>query len=137
MGKRRLSETLNPVIQELDISKAPTVGEETILTCNIYSLYDVSDFSTQITFRKRTVGNKTRKVSGDNLLVDGVLNWTGNVSKDVPSQFSATIKFPEEGDWQIHVQGNYPTSEKYAFSDEMHLHVSHDLSYFGWKDSRQ
>jgi hypothetical protein len=62
------------------------------------------------------------------------LSWTGNVSKDVPSQFSATIKFPEDGDWLIHVQADYPINDIPGFGKDMYINISQDLSYFGWKD---
>ncbi|MBN1189587.1 MAG: hypothetical protein JXA46_07540 [Dehalococcoidales bacterium] len=128
-----------PVIMILDISKAPKPGEEVILTCNIHSFYDdLSDFPAQITFSKRTSGNKTTRVSGDRLLVEGELNWVGDLRKGA-NQFSAVIKFPEEGDWKIYVGNNYPVQYNYTVNgqhilgDNLELHVSKKLSYFGWK----
>ena len=123
-------ELLRPVIVELDISRAPLVNEEAVLNCYVTSLYNVSDFDINITFRIRQDGNKTDKVSGEHILINGDLSWSGKLSKDFPTQFSSTIKFPWKGDWWIHVQGNYPTSEHAGFADDIRIHVTSDLSYF-------
>lgn len=122
-----------PVILILDISKAPRPGEEVTLTCNIHSFYDISDFPAQITFMKRIDSNNLIKVSADNLLVNGSLNWTGNLPKGA-NQFSTVIRFPEEGDWEIHVQSDYPMNGQPGFADNLRLHVSNNLSYYGWKN---
>jgi hypothetical protein len=132
MSKRILSESQNPVIQELDISRTPRTGEEAVLTCYIYSLAENQDFSTQITFRKRTDGDNTERIPGDILLVAGTLIWKGDLKKDEPAQFSATIKFPKEGDWQIHADGNYPKSSKLGFYDDIRMKITNNRGSFGW-----
>ena len=129
-------ELLHPIITELDLSQAPLVGEEAVLTCYIFSINDVSDFYIEITFSKRQEGNKSTKVSGEHLLVSGDLSWSGNLSKDAPTQFSATIQFPSKGDWQISAQWKYPTSENINVFDFIRIHIASDLSYFGVKDWR-
>jgi hypothetical protein len=132
LGKPAPSEA-NPVLIHLDISKAPQPGEESVLTCNINSFYDLSDFPVQVTFFKRVDANNQTIVPGDKLLVNGSLNWTGNINKGA-NQVSASIKFPEEGDWEIHVQSDYPLNGQPGFADNLRLHVVKQLSYFGWKD---
>jgi hypothetical protein len=135
-GDRRLGlSEIHPEIMLLDISKSPRIGEEAILTCQIYSLYDVSDFPVQVTFEKRTGGRQTKGVSGDILLLNGLLNWTGNIKRDNPTLFSATIKFPEEGDWAIHAQSDYLINGQPGLADNLRLHISDKLSYFGWMES--
>jgi hypothetical protein len=132
-GNRTMSlGELDPVILILDISKTPQPGEEAILTCNIYSFYELYDFPVKITFRKRIDSNNSTKVPGDKLLVNGSLNWKGNLKKGA-NQVSATIKFPEEGDWEIHVQSDYPLNGQPGFADNLRLHIAKSLSYFGWK----
>lgn len=135
LGRPTLSTDLHPIITELDISKAPKVGEETLLTCHVSSLYDIPDFSVQITFRKRTDGDRTEAVPENNLLINGSLSWKGDLKKDTPPQLYATIKFPESGDWWIHVQGNYPATDRPGIADEIKLNVNRNRGYFGWENS--
>jgi hypothetical protein len=128
-----LSETLYPIAPRLDISKAPRVGEETVLSCKIYSLDNVNDFSTQIIFRKTIDGGRFEGISGDKLLVNGSLEWQGDLNKDQPRQFSSTIKFPEAGQWLIHVQGESPAVKKAGIANEIRLTVGKNKSFFGWE----
>ncbi|MDD5700865.1 MAG: hypothetical protein PHU23_02340 [Dehalococcoidales bacterium] len=134
LSERVPNELFEPVVLELDISRIPGVGEEALITCVIRSLHDVTDFTAEITFIRRTDDNPWLKVSGDNLLVDGDLKWEGNLKQDEPVEFSATIKLPEGGDWQIYAFGDYPTNEMIGFSDNIKMNISGNIRSFGWKE---
>ncbi|NLD51217.1 MAG: hypothetical protein GX660_29120, partial [Clostridiaceae bacterium] len=134
LSERVPNELFEPVVLELDISRIPGVGEEALITCVIRSLHDVTDFTAEITFIRRTDDNPWLKVSGDNLLVDGDLKWEGNLKQDEPVEFSATIKLPEGGDWQIYAFGDYPTNEMIGFSDNIKMNISGNIRSFGWEE---
>ena len=125
---------VNPVVLELDISKIPKVGEETTLSCRISSLYDLSNFSAKINFSKKLGDKSTQKIPRENLLLEGDLRWDGDIEKDKPIEFSALIKLPDEGDWEIYASGDYPTNERSGFSDRIYLTIADEKSYYGWKD---
>jgi hypothetical protein len=129
---RVLNESSDPILLALDISKAPKVGEEAILTCRITSLQDVPDFPTNITFstwQKATTGTP---IPGTELLVKGDLAWRGNLKAGEAVEFSATIKFPETGDWLIHGQGSILTNGT-GSADEIKMTITRDRGSFGWK----
>jgi hypothetical protein len=129
---RVLNESSDPILLALDISKAPKLGEEAVLTCRITSLHDVADLPTKITFstwQKATTGTE---IPGTNLLVNGDLEWRGSLKVGEPIEFSATIKFPEEGDWLIHGQGDILTNGT-GSADEIRMNITRDRGSFGWK----
>lgn len=126
-----------PVLMDLDIDKAPKVGEEAIITCTINSLYDVDDFKTQISFDHRTADTIQVQIPGDDFLVDGNLRWQGDLKKGSPITLRATIKFPEEGDWNIGIRGNSLEREKQlkdGYGNVMRVSIAADRGCFGWPD---
>jgi hypothetical protein len=131
-----LSERFNPVIMELDIAKPPKAGEEVALTCTMASFSDFPNYSMTIAFSRRLADGSTISVPASQLLVKGDYQWQGNLQKGQPAVFTATIKFPENGDWRIHVQRNSQkgiVDNKPGYSDELKLTVSSSTSYYGWK----
>jgi hypothetical protein len=136
---RTLNETSDPILLMLNISKAPKVGEESILTCRITSLHDIADFPTTITFTKWQKATTGTEVPGNDLLVKGDLAWRGSLKSGQSVEFSSTIKFPEEGDWLIHGQGNILTTNigNNAFSNEIRMTINRDRGSYGWKSYPQ
>ena len=131
-----LSEQFDPVILELDISKAPKVGEEFTLTCTIASLHDVPDYSLSFTFYQRLPDNNLIQVPGANLLVKGELQWRGNLKQAEPTVFTTTIKFPEEGDFEIYAGGISPTNinnQKGEDADILDITIKSTISFYGWQ----
>ena len=125
-----------PIIIELDIPKAPLVGEEATLTCTIASLHDVPDFSETIDFYKRLPNGGEEKANSADFLVSGSLTWQGNLKQVEPTVFSVVIKFPKEGEWEIYAEGNSQEriNKQYAgYCDTMEIGISSIRSYFGWK----
>ena len=131
-----LSEQFDPVMMELDISKAPKAGEEVTMTCTIASLHDVPDFSATIDFYKRLPNGGIEKANSADFLVSGSLTWQGNLKQVEPAVFSVVIKFPKEGEWEIYAEGNSQEriNKQYAgYCDTMEIGISSIRSYFGWK----
>ena len=135
-GRGTLSE-LHPVIMELDISKAPRVGEEAILTCRISSLHDVSNFSTELRFFRRRKDNSILTITPASLLVNGVAEREFNLQANETVEFSATIKFPEEGDWWIYAEGiseEDRTNHTGGYADNLRMTITGEKSFFSWQE---
>jgi hypothetical protein len=131
-GHPTLNETITPIIVEADISKAPRVGEEVTVTANIVSLHDVPNFSAYFNFVNRS---SRQRVPASTVLVSGQSNWTGDLKANQTVQFSANIKLPETGEWEIYVEGN--SKENLAnhfggYANSILITIEPDKSYFGW-----
>jgi hypothetical protein len=116
-----------PLTLGLDISKAPRVGEEVILSCRVNSLIDVSDFSIQWSFYKGK-----EKVPEANLLTSKDLGWKTDIKKGEPVIFSTAIKFPTDGDWQIFAGGKSGTKFITGAGDNLKFTITSTRSYFVW-----
>jgi hypothetical protein len=135
VSDKTLNDSSNPVIIQLDISKPPMVGEEATLTCTITALYDEPDFFAQITFLK-SPGIQTDVPLSD-FLVSGDLEWQGDLKSQTPVTFSAIIKFPEEGEWQINAFGNSlvrKNAQFLGFTDGINITITKNKAYYGWKE---
>lgn len=124
----------DPVTLELDISKLPSVGEEALLTCRISSIIDYPDYSARVSFWKRVEGQQISEVPEDSILVDGDLKWGGDLEEGESVEFSATIKFPEEGDWEIRAFGEHPKYPGNFFTDTIQISIRTDRQFFGWEE---
>jgi len=80
-----------PIGVDLEMSKAPKLNEIVELTCTVNSVFDMD--------MPNCVANV--ELPNGAVKVDGDLSWSGAIEKDIPVQFSATIKFVEEGVWVI------------------------------------
>jgi hypothetical protein len=83
-----VDETSSPIV-DLSISHAPLVNEPAEITCTVTTLIDYSDMNAQIVL---TYG-------GD--LVDGSLEWHGDLVANVPATFSAQVVFTHSGYYKI------------------------------------
>jgi hypothetical protein len=131
-GGEAVPNELRPVIMELNISKAPLVGEEAVVTCRIDSLHDVTDFSAQVIFWLKNE-KSFLKIPVEQVLVDGDLGWTGDLKQGQPVEFSATVKLPEYGYWDIYAYGNSLENESNhmdGHADNIYMTVGNELSYF-------
>jgi hypothetical protein len=61
------------------------------------------------------------------VLAGGSLNWEGNMTGE-PMDFSATIKFPYEGNWRIRASSTQRSRDE----DSIYLNITEDSSSFGW-----
>jgi hypothetical protein len=132
-----VAEGLNPIALEADISMPPKVGEEAVITCRIKSLNDVPDFSAQFKFfKRRTDVDGALPVLSEKLLVQGDLSWKGDLKANQTTEFSATIKFPETGEWQVYASGNFLARESIkmgGFAESILINISDDISSYGWE----
>jgi hypothetical protein len=124
----------DPVYLELDISKAPIVGEQVIVTCRIISLHDVPDFSAYVKFWKEPFKGYA---PASDLLISGNLTWKGNLKAKQPVEFNSTIKFPSEGDWAIFAEGNSLENYKNQMTGvatSIKMNITPERGSFGWKE---
>jgi hypothetical protein len=120
---------------ELDISKAPRVGEEVILTCKMISLQDADNFTAKIEFSKRQNDGSLFTVSSNNLVQKGDIQWTGNLKKGESVTFTTSVKFPEAGNWEIYAQENSEQNiknQKIGAADSIKFNIGELRSSFGW-----
>lgn len=104
-----------------------------MLTCRITSLNDVPDFFAHISLFKR---HEIKDIPFSSFLINGDLEWQGDLKQMTPVEFSAVIKFPEEGEWRIYAEGNSLLREEMelsGFVDDILLTVTDEKSYYGWK----
>ena len=102
VGSRTGSSTIGQVTTTLDLSRPPRVGEPIELTWSIVSAKDVKQASVWIDFYLMTPGRaEATTIPEESILVTGDVHWEGSLQKHTPVSSSATIIFPEEGDWQI------------------------------------
>jgi len=102
-----------------------------LLTCRITSLNDVPDFFAHISLFKR---HEIKDIPFSSFLINGDLEWQGDLKQMTPVEFSAVIKFPEEGEWRIYAEGNSLLREEMelsGFVDDILLTVTDEKSYYG------
>jgi hypothetical protein len=84
-----VDETSSPIVA-LSISHAPLVNEPAEITCTLTTLIDYPDMNAQIT-----------SIYGDLALVDGSLEWHGDLAANMPATFSAQVVFTRSGVYEI------------------------------------
>jgi hypothetical protein len=131
-GPQRTLDEDNPTVLTLDIPKIPKAGEEVIISCCIESLLDGPGYSAKIEFARRLGDGSIDKIPGGSLLVDGDLEWRGNLKKGEPVKFSATVIFPENGDWRIQVLGDNLEFPGNLLLDTIEMHINDNKGYYGW-----
>jgi hypothetical protein len=123
-GYQKIPTLDNPYSIGLDISKAPKAGEEVTLSCRVLSLIDMTDFSLQWLFSKRT-GESLQEIPST------------DIKKGEPVVFSTTIKFPTEGEWEITAIANsveINNMHRAQNGDTIHITITSTRSYFGWAE---
>jgi hypothetical protein len=128
----------NPVRMKLDISRAPRVGEEAVMTCTVNSLHAVNNFKVTPFFDRRTADTIYYHMPGDDLIRNGALSWYGDLKPGVPLVLSAALKFPQEGEWRIQITGkSLPPGRVYidgGYQDYLDITINNTRSYYGWPD---
>ncbi|MFB0556601.1 MAG: hypothetical protein ACETVW_01950, partial [Dehalococcoidia bacterium] len=94
-----------PLSVQVDIPKAPRLDEPVELTWVVNSIRDIGEVEAEIEFY-RMEGTDRVEVLAQDVLVEGDLSWEGSLKKDTLVQLSATIKLPQEGDWEIHARAD-------------------------------
>jgi hypothetical protein len=78
-------------------------NKELNYTASIVSLHDVPDFSAMFDFTNKSA---RQRIPASDIIISGQSNWTGDLKANQVTQFSANIKLPEPGEWEIYVEGN-------------------------------
>ena len=102
----------SPIVLDLVMAKAPRVGEAAIVTCSIKSAFDAPASVATIELPEGAV------------LLDGNLEWSGDLRQDVPVQLSATIRFVEEGEWVIKAVAKHVIDEQNWWGDEDYIYLT-------------
>lgn len=112
---------------ELQLEKAPRLNEPVKLMCTRSARWDIPNEKINVEFQwiepKR---DRVVEVPLEDVLVQGDFNWEAAVTKSVPIEFSAIIKFPHEGKWRIRAVSASPGWE----SDVISLYVTEDFGTF-------
>ena len=102
----------SPLSVTLYMEKAPRLNEAAIVICSVKSIgHDAPNTTAIINLPEGAV------------LVSGNLDWQGDLTADVPVQFSAVIKFVEEGRWIIEAFANHTVDESYGWRDDDYINV--------------
>jgi hypothetical protein len=115
---------------ELRLEKAPRLNEPVKLTCIRRADERDKGVHEKITLEFERVDPKTRwliKVPAQEVLAGGNLNWEGDMTGE-PMEFSATLKFPYEGNWGIYARSTQPPYNM----DNIFLNVGEESGSFGW-----
>jgi hypothetical protein len=115
----------SPLSVDLTMERAPRLNETVVVTCTVKSLgYDAPDTTASINLPEGVV------------LVSGNIDWHGDLNADIPIEFSAVIKFTEEGKWIISAVANHVFSETRWWRDHGYvmLTVNRESGKFGWDD---
>jgi hypothetical protein len=112
---------------ELRLEKAPRLNEPVKLICICRAIRAIPNEKINVEFEwiepKR---DRVVEVPFEDVLVQGDFNWEAAVTKSVPTEFSAIIKFPHEGKWRIRAVSAGPGWE----SDVISLYVTEDFGTF-------
>jgi hypothetical protein len=84
----------------------------------------------KITLKFERIDPKTKaliEVPAEEVIVGGNYKWEGDVTGQ-PLEFSATLKFPYEGNWGIYAQSAEDSWDRY----DIFLNIGEDSSSFGW-----
>ncbi len=133
----RLEHPPNPAATTIDwnISKPPKLNEPVRLTWNIIAMRDIELASAEIEFRVMR-GTDSVKISAEEMLINGDLQWSGSLKDGIPVELWAEIKFLEVGDWEI-----YPSAQvKYEYwtnTFPLYMHIGRFKSSWGWAESHE
>jgi hypothetical protein len=142
----------HPVFLGLDMTHPPLAGEEVTITYLVLSpYYDIDDFKVETDFTRRTEDNEIVKVPAVEIVVNTEIGWDvdawGNtiwkdwetdIAKNEVRELTHIIRFPEPGEWQIHIYGScvLPENGYYGAGDTIKLTITEDKAYYGWQDRR-
>jgi hypothetical protein len=126
-----------PVMALLDITKPPRLNEPVQVMLNVSTIRDIAEASSEFRIY-RMQGTDRVEVPLDKITVSGNLTWKGAIKKDMPFQLAATVKFPDEGDWEFHARIKDPISKSSQHSSSvLYFHVGKDNSRWGWPVSHE
>lgn len=114
--------TNSPITVDVRISKAPKINENVKLFFTITSAFDAPNSIAEIELPEGAI------------LVNGNLNWKGDLIKNIPVQLSSTIKFIKEGNWTIKTFAKQIFDEEnwWGDVDYIYLNVTKKAGQFGF-----
>jgi len=125
-----------PITASLDLTSPPRLGEHAELTWSIVSAKDIENAGVNIEFKLMEQGTPlANKIKGNETLVAGDLSWQGSLEEGVPVSSSATIKFPQEGDWEIVLICD--DSESIYEASIIFLNVNKESGRWGWAEPHE
>jgi hypothetical protein len=129
---------LCPIIVEFDISKPSRLDEPFQITWGISTIRDIAEAVGEVEFY-RMEGTDRISMPIEEVLIEGDLTWNGSLKKDSPIYFSATVKLPQKGDWEIRATSTYYTEEQVPINSGcvLYLHVDKDKGRWGWAESHE
>ncbi len=112
----------SPIRVNLSISKLPLLNETVDLTCNVSSLHDAPNSSAQIVLSKGIS------------LVNGDLQWHGDLGANVTVSLSVQVFFKETGHQTIEANARYVVDKNNSWGDMdvIYLDIGTERSTFGW-----
>jgi len=116
------SDPSTPITARLILSKVPQLNELVDLTFIVSSVLDAPGTTTTIL------------LSDGAILVDGDLEWAGDLAANEPQTLRASFKFVTEGNWTIEARALRPLDNGDVWGDVayIYLHVSEEVSHIGF-----
>jgi hypothetical protein len=116
------SEPSTPITVRLILSKAPRLNEQAELTFIIASVSEAPGTTATITLPEGAV------------LVEGDLEWSGDLVAEQPQTLQVTIMFVSEGNWTIEAKALRPLDNGDVWGDAayIYLYVSEEVGHAGF-----
>jgi hypothetical protein len=116
------SDPSTPITVKLILSKAPRLEEPADLAFIVSSVLDAPGTTVEILLPEGSV------------LVDGNLNWSGDLAANQPIQLQATMKFVKEGNWTIEAKArrDLENGDVWADAAYIYLHVTENTGQVGF-----
>jgi hypothetical protein len=105
------SDTSTPITVELILSKAPRLEEPAELIFIFSSVLDAPRTTAEIVLPEGAV------------LLDGKLNWSGDLAANQPVQIQATMKFIKEGNWMIEAKARHELENGDVWADAAYIYL--------------
>jgi hypothetical protein len=113
-----------PISARLILSKAPRLNEQADLTFVVTSILEAPGTTATIILPDGAV------------LVDGDLEWSGDLAPDQPQTLHATIMFEREGNWILEAKALSPLDNGDVWGDAayIYLNVTEEAGHVGFSD---
>jgi hypothetical protein len=113
-----------PISTHLILSKAPRLNEQADLTFTVTSIVEAPGTTAAISLPEGAV------------LVEGDLEWSGDLVPEQPQTLQATIMFVREGNWIIEAKALCPLDNGDVWGDAayIYLYVSEEEGHAGFSD---
>lgn len=123
--KSAASNTSTPITGRLILTKIPLLNEKTILTFIFSSTIATSNTHSTITLPQGAI------------LLDGTLEWQGNLEPNQNQFLQVKIMFVEEGNWTLkgNVLNPFESGDIWGDAAHIYLYVAEDRSHIGFSNT--